>query len=262
MALLEISEGQLTAWLTGFFWPFVRIGALLVAAPMFGARTVPVRVRITLALLLALVVYPLIETPVDVDPLSLPGATLVLREILIGVTLGFVLQMVFSAMAMAGELVALSMGLAFASMVDPERGGSVPLVGQYFVIFSTLLFLAMDGHLALLALLVESFQMLPPATGGLAGAGFQQLVGWGSDMFASAVFVALPASASLLVANVSMGMIARSAPQLNVFAVGFPMTLLLGLVVLTFSMPSLGAQFAEVLQAGFEHARTVLGAAR
>ncbi len=253
MPLLEVSQGQLTAWLTGLFWPFVRIGALLVAAPMFGARTVPVRVRITLALLLALVVYPLVQTPVDVDPLSLPGAALVLRE---------VLQMVFSAMAMAGELVALSMGLAFASMVDPERGGSVPLVGQYFVIFATLLFLAMDGHLALLALLVESFQVLPPASGGLAGAGFQQLVSWGSDMFAAAVFVALPASAALLVANVSMGMIARSAPQLNVFAVGFPMTLLLGLVVLTFSMPSLGAQFEQVLEAGFAHARAVLGAAR
>jgi flagellar biosynthetic protein FliR len=262
MALLEIAEADLLAWITGLLWPFVRIGALLVAAPLFGARTVSVRIRVALALLLAVVVFPLVPVPTDVDPLSLNGATLVLREVLIGVVMGFVLQMVFSAMAMAGELVALSMGLAFASMVDPDRGGSVPLVGQYFVIISTLLFLAMDGHLALLMLLMESFRLLPPATGGLAGAGFAELVGWGTEMFRAAVFVALPASASLLVANVSMGMIARSAPQLNIFAVGFPMTLMLGIVVLMLSLPALGGQFAEILTAGLGHGLSVLGAAR
>lgn len=262
MPLFEIPEADLLAWLTGLLWPFVRIGALLVAAPLFGARTVPVRVRIALALLLAVVVFPLVPVPRDVSPLSIDGALLVLREVLIGVSMGFLVQMVFSAMAMAGELVALSMGLAFASMVDPERGGSVPLVGQYFVVFSTLLFLAMDGHLALLVLLVESFQLLPPAGGGLGAGGFAELVAWGSEMFRAAVFVALPASASLLVANVSMGMIARSAPQLNVFSVGFPMTLLLGIVVLMLSMPSLGGQFSEVLGSGLERVGDVLGAAR
>jgi flagellar biosynthesis protein FliR len=148
----------------------------------------------------------------------------VLREVLIGVTLGFFVQLIFSAMAMAGELVALSMGLAFASMVDPERGTSVPLVGQYFVIFATLLFLAFDGHLAAAGAAARELRSLCRrrcrAAWQLARSGSWS--GWGSRMFEAAVFVALPASASLLLANVSMGMVARSAPQLNIFAVGFP----------------------------------------
>lgn len=247
MALLELSEHELLTWINAILWPFVRIGALLLAAPLFGARTVPVRARVLLALTLALIVAPGVDAPADVQPLSAAGVLLLLREVLIGASMGFLLQLVFGAMAMAGEIVALSMGLAFASMVDPERGVSVPLVGQYFVIFSTLLFLTFDGHLALLTLIFESFRLLPPDVSGLPGGGFWQLVGWGSAMFEAAVLVALPASAALLVASVSMGLIARSAPQLNIFAVGFPMTLVLGMVTLLLVLPSLPQQLEQIL---------------
>jgi len=262
MALLTIEYAELMRWITAVMWPFVRIGALLVAAPLFGARTVPVRVRVALALVLALAVAPVLPPPVPVDPLSLAGALVAVREALIGATLGFLLQMVFGAMAMGGEIVALSMGLAFASVVDPERGASVPLVGQYFVIFATLVFLAFDGHLALVALLFESFVLMPPSTDAFGAAGFWEVAAWGSEMFEAAVLVALPAAASLLVASVSMGMIARSAPQLNVFAVGFPLTLTLGLVVLALTLPSLAPQLETVLEGVFVQMRDLLGAAR
>ncbi len=258
MALLQLGEQELLAWINAVLWPFVRIGALLLAAPLFGARTVPVRARVLLALTLALIVAPGVDVPADTQPLSAAGALLLVREVVIGASMGFLLQLVFGAMAMAGEIVALSMGLAFASMVDPERGVSVPLVGQYFVIFATLLFLTFDGHLALLTLLVESFQLLPPAATGLPAGGFWQLVGWGSAMFEAAVFVALPASAALLVASVSMGLIARSAPQLNIFAVGFPMTLVLGMVTLLLVMPSLPLQLEQVLDSAFTLSRSML----
>ncbi len=261
MALLTIEHAELMRWITAVMWPFVRIGALLLAAPLFGARTVPVRVRVALALVLALVVAPVLPPPVPVDPLSLAGALVAVREALIGAVLGFLLQMVFGAMAMGGEIVALSMGLAFASVVDPERGASVPLVGQYFVIFSTLVFLAFDGHLALVTLLVESFVLMPPETEPFGAAGFWEVAAWGSEMFEAAVLVALPAAASLLVASVSMGMIARSAPQLNVFAVGFPLTLTLGLVVLALTLPGLASQLEAVLESVFVAMRNVLGAA-
>ena len=262
MALLTIEYAELMRWITAVMWPFVRIGALFAAAPLFGARTVPVRVRVALAFVLALVVAPVLPPPVQVDPLSLAGALVAVREALIGAVLGFLLQMVFGAMAMGGEIVALSMGLAFASVVDPERGVSVPLVGQYFVTFSTLVFLAFDGHLALVTLLVESFVMLPPAAEPFGAAGFWEVAAWGSEMFQAAVLVALPAAASLLVASVSMGMIARSAPQLNVFAVGFPLTLTLGLVVLALTLPGLGTQVESVLESVFVAMRDVLGAAQ
>lgn len=257
MPVLQLVESDMIGWLNGVMWPFARIGALLLAAPLFGARTVQVRARICLALVIALLVSPQIETPADVSALSMGGVLLLGREVVIGLGTGFLVQMIFGAMAVAGEVVALSMGLAFASMVDPERGVSVPLVGQYFVIVATLLFLALDGHLALLVLLVESFRFLPPGEAVLSAAGFYELVQWGSRMFEAAVFVALPASAALLVAGVSMGLIARSAPQLNIFAVGFPMTLLLGLVALLLSLPLLAPQLEQLLEAAIVDVRGV-----
>jgi flagellar biosynthetic protein FliR len=260
MTSLQLTDADLLALVARVLWPLVRIAALLAAAPLFGARMVPVRLRTALAFVLALVVSAQVAAPPNVDPFSLAGAIVLVREAAIGAGLGFLLQMIFGAMGMAGEIVALSMGLSFASVVDPERGANVPLVGQYFVVLSTLLFLALDGHLALVSLLVESFRLLPPASSGLGAAGFFDLAGWGARMFEAAVLVALPASAALLVASVSMGLIARSAPQLNVFAVGFPMTLLLGLVALALGVPSLAPQFEHALEAALAEASTLLGA--
>lgn len=260
MTALALTDADLLALVTRVLWPLVRIAALLAAAPLFGARTVPVRLRAALAFVLALVVSAQIAAPPNVDPFSLAGAVALAREAAIGAGLGFLLQMIFGAMGIAGEIIALSMGLSFASVVDPERGASVPLVGQYFVVLSTLLFLALDGHLALVSLLVESFRLLPPAATGLGADGFFELAAWGARMFEAAVLVALPASAALLVASVSMGLIARSAPQLNVFAVGFPMTLLLGIVALALGIPSLAPQFEHVLEAAFTEASALLGA--
>lgn len=262
MLLQELLPTEILPRLPAVLWTFVRISALLVAAPMFGARTVPVRVRVMLAVLLALIVAPGVAVPADVGIVSGAGAVLVIREILIGLSLGFMLQLLFAAVAVAGEVIALSMGLAFASVVDPERGISVPVVSQHFVVISTLLFLALDGHLALLVLLFESFEILPPAAAGLAGAGFVEIAEWVSRMFEAAILVALPAAAALLVASVSMGLIARSAPQLNIFAVGFPMTLMLGIVALMLSLPLLAPQFEQMLGAVLDAGRSALMAFR
>ncbi len=259
MALLQLTDKQLLALVAGVLWPFVRIGAMLVAAPMFGARAVPVRLRIALAFLLAVLVHGQISVPADTDPLSLAGALLVGREVLIGAAMGFLLQMTFGALGMAGEIISLAMGLSFASVVDPDHGG-VPLVGQYFTVLAMLLFLALDGHLALIALLVDSFRLLPPAAHGLAADGFWTLGAWAGRMFEAAVLVALPAAAALLVASVSMGLVARSAPQLNIFAVGFPMTLMLGLVALVLALPQLAPQFQHMLGAALDAGRALLGA--
>lgn len=257
--LLEITEAELHDWVTGFIWPFLRISALLVAAPLFGARTVPVRVRVGLAAVLAFLVAPLYPVQNAVEPFSVMGVIVAFQEVLIGLGIGFLVQLMFGALAMAGEIVALSTGLAFATMVDPDRGGSVPLVGQYFVIFTTLLFLAFDGHIALLALLLQSFGPLPAGTGLLGAAQWWDLVAWGSDMYRAAVLVALPAAAALLLANVAMGLVARSAPQLNIFAVGFPVTLLLGLVFLMLGLPALAPQVQDLQSDVLGHAARLLG---
>jgi flagellar biosynthetic protein FliR len=260
--LQELLPNEILSRLPAFFWTFARVGALLVAAPLFGARTVPVRARVMLALLISFAIVPQVAVPTGVETMSAAGALLFAREIVIGFALGFLVQMLFGAVAMAGEIIAMSMGLSFASVVDPDRGASVPVIGQYFVVISTLLFLAQNGHLALLALLVESFSLLPPGVDGLGIAGFWDLAAWGSRTFEAAIMVALPAATALLVAGVSMGLIARSAPQLNIFSVGFPVTLMLGIVALLFGLPLLAPQFEQHMFAALETGRSVLVAFR
>lgn len=245
------STAEITAWVGSLLWPFLRIGAMLVAAPLFGAGMVTVRVRLALAFLLALVVAPLIPVPPAVEPLSLAGLTISAQQVLIGLTIGFVLQMVFSAMTQAGETIALSMGLGFASMMDPQQGVQVPVVSTYFVIMSTLIFLALNGHVALIELTLLSFHSLPIAVDGIVRADLWALASWGSTMFVFGLLVALPAVASMLLVNLSMGVITRAAPQLNIFAVGFPMMILLGFVLMLLTLPVLLPQFTNLLAEAF-----------
>jgi len=248
---MHFTTAEITAWVGSLLWPFLRIGAMLVAAPLFGAGMVTVRIRLAFAFLLALVVAPLIPVPPAVEPLSLAGLVISAQQILIGLTIGFVLQMVFSAMSQAGETIALSMGLGFASMVDPQQGVQVPVVSTYFVIMSTLIFLALNGHVALIELTLMSFHSMPIAVDGIVRADLWALVSWGSTMFVFGLLVALPAVASMLLVNLSMGVITRAAPQLNIFAVGFPMMILLGFVLLLLTLPVLVPQFTELLAQAF-----------
>lgn len=257
--VLPVTLEMLNAWIAAVMWPFARIGAMLLATPVFGNGAIPVRVRIGLALVLALMVAPMIEAPVEVSLLSFHGVYVLAQQVLIGVTIGFVLQLIYSAMTIAGEAIALSMGLGFASMVDPDQGVSIPLVSHFFGVVTTLVFLAMNGHVALISLIVDSFTLLPVTGGWLPADSLWALVSWGSTMFANALLVALPAMCALLVANVSMGVMTRAAPQLNIFAVGFPMTLTLGFVVLLLALPGVVDQMLEVFNEGFLLMRALLG---
>jgi flagellar biosynthetic protein FliR len=248
---MTVTAPELIALVSGFFWPFIRIGAMFVAAPLLGAQTMPLRVRIAASLALTAVVAPLIEVPVGVEPFSLLGLLTTFQQVLIGAAMGFTLQLVFSAMTQAGEAVAMSMGLGFASMMDPQNGVQVPVVSQYYVVVSTLIFLALNGHLVLIEMVYRSFDTLPVAAAGLDRDAFWLLVQWGSEMFAGAVLVALPAVAALMLVNIAFGVITRAAPQLNIFAVGFPMTLLIGFVMMLLSLPSLLPQVTDLLLSAF-----------
>jgi len=250
--MLNFTTAEITAWVGSLLWPFLRIGAMLLAAPLYGAGTVTTRVRIAFAFILAIVVAPLLPTPPAVEPLSLAGLVISAQQVLIGVSIGFVLQMVFSALTQAGEAIALSMGLGFASMVDPQSGVQVPVVSSYFVIMSTLMFLALNGHVALIELTLLSFQALPVGVEGISREGLWALVGWASTMFVYALLVALPAVAAMLLVNLSMGVITSAAPQLNIFAVGFPMMILLGFILLLLTLPVLLPQFTELLASGID----------
>lgn len=253
---MPISGDVLVSGVSAFMWPLLRITAMLAAAPVLGANSIPVRVRLLLGLLLTFLVYPSLPALPAIDPFSPEGLLVGARQIIIGVAMGFILHMVFGALVIAGQSVAMTMGLGFASSLDPQNGVQVPVVSQYFLIFATLIFLALDGHLVLIRLLVESFSLLP-VTGWPANL-FMAVVLWGSQMFVGALLMALPAMAAVLLMNLALGVVTRAAPQLNIFAVGFPITILAGFVLLLLSLPAMLPVLSRLFSQAFETLQLML----
>lgn len=254
---MNFTSADIAQWINGMFWPFIRIGSMMAIAPVFGGALVPVRIKLLFALLLTWVMVPLIPPVPTLDPLSAAGIVITLQQMIIGMMIGFALQLVFSALIVGGQTVAMGMGLGFASMVDPQNGVQVPVIGQYYVVVATLLFLAMHGHLALISVLADSFHSLPIGGGGLSRDGFWEVAAWGTRMFAGAVLVALPAVAAILLVNISFGVVSRAAPQLNIFGVGFPVTLTLGFLVLTVTLPALFPQMSNMLLNALESVQQI-----
>ena len=258
---MTISLGLVEQTFAMYFWPFVRIAALLMVAPVFSATMVAPRVRILVALGLTLVIAPLLPAPANApSPLSLTGALVTAQQLVIGVAMGLALQVVFDALILAGQATAMSMGLGFAVAIDPQRGVNVPVVSQYFVMLATLVFLALNGHLLIVEAVFESFRALPVLGGGPDRDGLWQLVSFGSTIFEGALRIALPAMISLLIVNLSFGVISRAAPTLNLFAIGFPITMTLGFLILANTLPGAVTTFVDLLDSGFARAASVVGA--
>jgi flagellar biosynthesis protein FliR len=229
-------------------------------APMFGARFVSPRTRIILAVAITALVAPLIPSA-DIKPFSPQGVVVVFQQLLIGVALGFALQVVFDALALAGQLLANSMGLSFAFNIDPLRGSSTPALSQLYVILATLTFLALNGHVALIQMLVAGLYGMPVGMTGLGPEGLWQLILWGGTLFSGAIGIALPGVTALLIVNLAFGVVSRAAPSLNLFAVGFPVSLVVGLLVVLAGIAPLQQSFIELLAKGFEFLRSIGGSA-
>jgi flagellar biosynthesis protein FliR len=248
--VLSITTSQLETWLLQYLWPFFRIGACFMVAPLFGAQFVPARVRLLLAGAITIIVAPLVPPP-QVVAFSVQGTVITIQQLIIGLATGFALQLIFDALAMSGQLLANTMGLGFAFNVDPLRGASTPVLGQLYMLLVTLTFLALDGHLLLIELLTQGFTTLPVGAGGLDQTALWNLVAWGNQVFAGALSVALPGMTALLVVNLAFGVMSRAAPTLNLFAVGFPITLIFGLIIVYAGLPSVQASFTDALQDAF-----------
>ncbi len=243
------------AWL----WPLFRIGGMVMTAPVFGTRSVPPRVRLMLAVAITLVVAPLLPPGPPLDLTSPLMLFLIVQQVLIGVLMGFAVQLVFAAVITGGHTVAMQMGLGFSMMVDPQNGQQAPVLSQFYVLMIILVYLALNGHLVLIEVLVDSFRTLPVAPTGVSAADFHAIVRWGSHIFAGGLAMALPAVASLLLVNLAFGIMTRAAPQLNLFAIGFPVTMMIGFAVVLITLPGVIPQAGGLFNDIFHLLRSLLG---
>lgn len=249
-------EAQLWLW----FLAAIRPGAAFLAAPVFGQQAVPVQLRFVVAVAIAIPALQMQPFAVPADGLgSVAGIAFILGEVLAGLALGFAVQLGFSAALIAGETIGNTMGLGFAGMIDPLSGASTPALGQFLSILATFFFLAMGGHLMLITIILDSYRALPPGGAWLGAESVRGLVMFGGDVFAAGLAIALPVGFALVLVQLVMAMLSRSAPSMNLFSVGLPATLLAGLVLLAIAAPSIGEGIAASLQRGLAEARQVAG---
>jgi flagellar biosynthesis protein FliR len=244
---MQFTTAELTGIIGSYIWPFFRIAALVMAAPIFSSNFVSVRSRLLIALALSIVIVPTIpDVAPAVEPLSGAGLLIVAHQILIGVCMGFMLQLLVNAFIIGGQIIAMQMGLGFASMVDPQNGVTVPVISQFYIIFVTLVFLSLDGHLILIQVLSESFVSLPILPTGLPVTSFRDVVAQASWMYAAGVIIALPAIGSLMMVNLSFGILSRAAPQISPFSIGFPMTIILGFAIMLVTLPNVSSHLVTM----------------
>ena len=245
--MIGISEEQLMAWLSPIIWPFLRTLAMFTAAPVFSQKAIPMRVKVGLAFLVAVCAQAVLDQPM-VAVNSPDALACVIQQVGIGLAIGFSARLVIAAMEVAGEAVGLQMGLSFASFFDPTSGAQLSAVSRFLVQVFTLFFIVVNGHLMVLMAVLKSFQAFPVNGSFLQAVATMRIHELGSAVFSSALWIALPMMALLLFVNLTMGVIARIAPQMNVFAIGFPITLTVGMLGLTATLPMMEQPFLAMIE--------------
>ena len=235
--------------------PFLRISALLVAAPLVSLQVVSVRIRAVLAFALTVVVYPQLELP-TIDPLSAGGLVLILGEILVGLIFATALILLNAALVTAGQSMSMSMGLGMAQTIDPNAG-QVPVLSSFLLVTSTLIFLAIGGHLMLFQLIIESFYAIPLGSDLNIATLSLRVAYWGGMVFLGAVLVAIPLMLSMLLVNLCIGVITRAAPALNIFAVGFPAMIIVGYVLLLIYFVNVGTRVEWLWLEAFQQTQII-----
>lgn len=250
--MFTLATYEIVQLVQSWVWPFCRITGLLMTAPVIGTRTVPIHVRIIMAILITAVLFPVLPAIPNIDPISSDGFLITIQQVMIGISMGISMRIVFVALEMAGQAIGQLMGLMLASMVDPTSGNQVPIVGQFYLLLATLLFIAVDGHLVMISVLAKSFHSMPIGTSGFSNNSMWEIIIWTGTILKAAVLIALPAIVSLLIVNLSFGVMTRSAPQLNIFAVGFPIMIILGVLIIFFNLNSFVPHMMKLFDGGTE----------
>ncbi len=229
--MFELSILQIEQWVAAFLWPFTRIASFFMAVPLLGSQLVNARIRLMLAIALTATIAPLLPAMPDFDGLNANSYLIIAQQILVGAMLGFLFQIFYQIFVLGGQMIAMQMGLGFASMTDPTNGISVVMLGQFYLTLIMMIFISLNGHLVMIEVIVRSFDVVPVALQAIEREGYWRIAAAGSWMFSAAMLMALPAVTALLVVNMAFGIMSRAAPQLNILAVGFPFTMVLGLFI-------------------------------
>ena len=256
--MLNVSSAEVARWLGEFFWPFVRTLSLFAAAPAFNSNVIPVRLKVALALVIALLIGGMIKQSAPVD-VSWATAVLTVEQILVGLAMGFAMQLTLAAMAFAGDFVGIQMGFGFASLFDFQSGFEVPVISNFFSLVGLILFLTLNGHLVLLAALMKSFDVVPVTLGaGVPIAGWHTLAGAGTALFEMGVWLALPVVAVIMAAHLAVAIVSRVAPQINVMSIGFSVFLWVGMAASVALLPYFVPAVQHMIAAGLALAGAVI----
>ncbi|MBE7565518.1 flagellar biosynthetic protein FliR [Acidithiobacillus thiooxidans] len=262
--MIHFTSLQLEHWIGLVFWPFVRVLALLSTAPVFSATQVPVQVRVGLALLISVAIAPALPAMPAVHFLSGEGVVLLIQQLLIGFGLGFAVTLIFSVIQFSGSVISLQMGLGFSSFFDPVTGVQVPTLSNFLNLLVLLLFMGMNGQLLVLATLMRSFTLLPvSASLSLNPSTWHLLVSEGAVIFSLGLAISTPVLGTLILVNIALGILGKLAPQLNIFVIGFPLLLGLGLLAIYIFMPAMQMLVEHLLSMSMSFAgKTMLTAAQ
>lgn len=256
--MVSFSSAELYTWVASLLWPLARILGLIATAPLFGNLSVPVRLKVALGIMVTLAIAPDVPAAA-IDPMSLAGLTIIAQQTIIGLAMGFAMRVVFSAVEMAGEITGLTMGFGFATFFDPQTRARTSVIAQFLSLLTLMIFLALNVHLLMLSTLAHSFVTLPISDQAMGTGVFRQLALWGGLIFSSGVQLALPMIAALLITNIALGILTRAAPQLNLFGIGFPITLGAGFVVIGLVLPFLASPMTRLFEQAIQFIRQISG---
>lgn len=248
--MLSITSAQLDAWIAAFAFPLVRILGVIASAPFWNVAAIPRRVRLILGLAITVALAPVLPPMPAVAPASGTGIWILLQQVLIGVGMGFAMRIVYSAIDVAGEFIGLQMGLSFATFYDPLSSSQTPVISEFIGLLTMLLFLSFNGHLMYVATLAQSFTAIPVSATPLGLGSWLNLAELGGKMFAAGLLLALPVIVALMITNLALAVLTRVAPQLNIFAIGFTLTLTGGFIALAFTLNYLAAPIQAIFEQG------------
>jgi flagellar biosynthesis protein FliR len=255
--MVSISSELINSWIISLLWPLTRVLGVIASAPVLSDRSIPMRIKLGFGLVLTLIIIPTLPEIPLFEIFSLQGLLILVQQLIIGLAMGFSVRLVFAAVGIAGQLIAMTMGLGFATFFDPQTQGQNTAISQFLTILLMLIFLSLDGHLMMISALVNSFVSMPI---GLETDSISpiKVAMWGEVIFTTGVLLALPAVTALLVTNMALGILTRTAPQLNLFGIGFPLTLSIGFLVLALALQGMLMPMKSMVADGLTYMQQIV----